>query len=593
MVSIPLMSIEPKTVKYREVPYRSTEARKEGHSCCRAGTKNTASGQTRNLLSRTVESSQSPRQSDSVQSNQVIHAHAPYDGPTQRQLAARQSLAKELPRFSGDPAEWPIFISKYRYTTEACGFSEGENMLRLQRCLTGPALEAVRSRLVLPAAVPQVMETHRMRFGRPELLINALLRRVRDIPAPKSDRLDQLIDFGMAVQALSDHIEAANERAHLSNPALLQELVTKLPADQPFESEVKRSNPRDRPKGKGFVNSHAVETPRSGESTREPQDPSKHFDCTHCNKSGHRLRDCAAFKQLHVDDRWRRIRSLGLCQNCLFNHGRRACRGRKPCNIEDCQFRHHPLLHSTRTLSKSLTSGVGEHHTHRHSSSSTLFRIIPVTLHGILGSIDTYAFLDEGSDLTLVESDLAISLGVKGTPRPLCLRWTGNTSRIEKGSQQITFEISGIGQCKRHRLLNARTVDNLGLPSQSFCMEEAVKMHKHLNGIPLSSYQNAVPKILIGVDNLRLALPLKVQEGDGMAPVAVKTRLGWCVYGPRGRKNLGYNFHICECSCDETLHGAVKDFFAIESVGAESVIIPRTNEDMDYGSNYSVQEWTL
>lgn len=177
---------------------------------------------------RAVESSQTPRQSDSVQHNPTIPNHE-LVRPTQQQLAARQSLAKELPRFSGDPAEWPIFISSYRYTTEACGFSDGENMLRLQRCLSGPALETVRSRLVLPAAVPQVIETLRMRFGRPELLINALLRKVREIPAPRSDKLEGLIDFGMAVQALCDHIEAANERAHLSNPSLLQELWQSFP----------------------------------------------------------------------------------------------------------------------------------------------------------------------------------------------------------------------------------------------------------------------------------------------------------------------------------------------------------------------------
>ncbi|XP_062538743.1 uncharacterized protein LOC134207018 [Armigeres subalbatus] len=572
--------------------------------------------QTRNLPSRTVESSLSPRQSESVQRNQVIPQLDPAR-PTQQQLAARQSLAKELPRFTGDPAEWPIFISNYRYTSEACGFSDGENMLRLQRCLSGPALETVRSRLVLPAAVPQVIETLRMRFGRPELLINALLRKVREIPAPRSDRLEGLIEFGMAVQALCDHIEAADERAHLSNPSLLQELVAKLPGDQrmmwagykrgfqcvdlktfgdymatvvrdatsvvTFEPEVKRSSVRDRPKNKGFVNSHATEASAKPEdSLREHKEMPKHFDCTHCNKSGHRVRDCNAFKQLHVDDRWRRVRSLGLCQNCLFSHGRRACRGRKLCDIGGCQFRHHPLLHSSRGPPKpsELTMQIAENHTHRHLASSTLFRIIPVTVHGSKGSIDTFAFLDEGSDLTLVESDLVTSLGVKGNTLPLCLRWTGNTSRVEKGSQQISIEIAGIGQQKRHKLLNARTVNNLGLPAQSFQIEEAAQLHKHLKGIPITSYQNAVPKILIGVDNLRLALPLKVREGEGSAPVAVKTRLGWCVYGPRGNsKQESYSFHVCECSCDEALHEAVKEFFAVEGVGARPTEIALTKEE--------------
>ncbi|XP_062700056.1 uncharacterized protein LOC134284792, partial [Aedes albopictus] len=568
--------------------------------------------QTRNLHSRAVDSSLPPRH---LSNSQAI-PHPDPVRPTQQQLAARQSLAKELPRFTGDPTEWPIFISNYRYTTDACGYTDGENMLRLQRSLSGPALETVRCRLVLPAAVPQVIETLRLRFGRPELLINALLRKVREIPAPKSDRLEGLIDFGMAVQALCDHIEAANERAHLSNPSLLQELVAKLPADQrmmwagykrgfqdvnlrtfgdymaavvrdatsvtTFEPEQKRINARDRPKHKGFVNSHATETAGTRDSSHDSKETPKQFNCAHCNKSGHRLRDCNAFTQLKVDDRWRRIRELKLCQSCLFSHGRRACRIRKVCEIDGCQYSHHKLLHSSAGPPKPSAPQiqVAEHHTHRQPTSSTLFRIIPVTLHGVSGSIDTFAFLDEGSDMTLVENDLVTSLGIQGTPLPLCLRWTGNTSRTEKGSQQVTIEIAGMGQKKRHKLLNARTVNNLGLPSQTFRMDEAERIHQHLKGIPVSSYENVVPRILIGIDNLRLAVPLKVREGEGTAPVAVKTRLGWCVYGPQGCNNReSYSFHICECSCDDTLHEAVKEFFAVEAAGAGPVDIPLTLEE--------------
>ncbi|XP_055549309.1 uncharacterized protein LOC129732445 [Wyeomyia smithii] len=236
-------------------------------------------------------------------------------GPTSQQIAARQSLARDLPQFAGDPAEWPIFISNYEYTTAACGYTHGENMLRLQRCLKGPAMETVRSRLVLPAAVPQVIEALRRRYGRPELLINALLEKVRKIPAPKADRLEGLIEYGMAVQALCDHIEAANEHVHLSNPMLLQELVGKLPADQKLmwaahkrhhgnvdlktlsnymdnvvsdassvvmlDSESFRC--KDKLKPRGYVNSH------SGASLEQSVAVTKQVECNFCGKIGHRL----------------------------------------------------------------------------------------------------------------------------------------------------------------------------------------------------------------------------------------------------------------------------------------------------------------
>lgn len=83
---------------------------------------------------------------------------------------------------------------------------------------------------MMPAGVPHVIKTLQMRFGRPELIIHFLLDRVRHVPAPKPERLDTLIDFGLAVENLVVHLQAAKQENHLTNPVLLQELVMKLPA---------------------------------------------------------------------------------------------------------------------------------------------------------------------------------------------------------------------------------------------------------------------------------------------------------------------------------------------------------------------------
>lgn len=77
-------------------------------------------------------------------------------------------MPKELPVFSGNSEEWPMFFSAFNTSTEACGYSNVENLGRLQRCLKGGALEAVRSRLLLPTSVPQVMQTLQLLYGRLE-----------------------------------------------------------------------------------------------------------------------------------------------------------------------------------------------------------------------------------------------------------------------------------------------------------------------------------------------------------------------------------------------------------------------------------------
>lgn len=136
-------------------------------------------------------------------------------GPSAVQIAARQVMPRELPKFNGDPEGWPMFRSAFYNTTQACGYSHAENLARLQRSLDGPALVAVKSRLLLPESVPQVVDTLERLYGRPEILIHSLLRKLRDVPAPKTENLRTIIDFGLAVQNLVDHMTIAKLTEHL------------------------------------------------------------------------------------------------------------------------------------------------------------------------------------------------------------------------------------------------------------------------------------------------------------------------------------------------------------------------------------------
>ncbi|XP_055633624.1 uncharacterized protein LOC129773970 [Toxorhynchites rutilus septentrionalis] len=283
-------------------------------------------------------------------------------GPTPEQLAARQVLPKELPPFSGNPEDWPLFISSFNNSNDACGFTHAENLMRLQRCLRGPALDAVRSRLLLPNSVPQVISTLQTLYGRPEILVYALLKKVREVPAPKSERLETLIGFGMAVQNLCDHLQAGEQEAHLNNPTLLFELVDKLPSNLKLDwAMVKRQQPganlrtfasymstivsaatevtltvdtkipHHRMKEKNYCNSHSAEATTS-DSHPKPVDNSFGIkQCLICKDSQHRVKSCDSFKKLTVDERWKLVQKLSLCRICLFSHGRRPCRSKERC----------------------------------------------------------------------------------------------------------------------------------------------------------------------------------------------------------------------------------------------------------------------
>ncbi|XP_058448642.1 uncharacterized protein LOC131428613 [Malaya genurostris] len=172
-----------------------------------------------------------------------------------------------------------------------------------------------------------------------------------------------------------------------------------------------------------------------------------------------------------------------------------------------------------------------------------------VTIHGNGKQVHTYAFLDDGSNSTLLECNISSALGIKGPTDGFCLSWTGNITREEKESQRISVVIHGNG--KKFKLHNVRTVQNLHLPAQTLDYEELSYTFPHLKGLPIQSYTNAVPGVIIGIEHIRLLTALRTREGNNNEPVATKTRLGWCIFGKSSQNSNvmeQLNVHIDESS---------------------------------------------
>ncbi|XP_055634214.1 uncharacterized protein LOC129774494 [Toxorhynchites rutilus septentrionalis] len=483
-------------------------------------------------------------------------------GPTKAQLSARQFLSKKLPVFSGKLEDWPMFICSYETSSEACGFSNVENLARLQECLKGQALEAVRSRLLLPDAVPQIIETLRMLYGRPEHLLNMLLVKVRKALPPRADRLITFINFGMIVQQLADHLEATKLTSHLLNPMLIQEITEKLPASTQLEwvryrrrdrvvtirtlanflsaivkdaSEVTsyceapvvvdHANRKSRGKDKeheGFLHAHCGQ-----ENANKTQAPRVRKPCMICDRTDHRVRNCVAFRNLSVPHRLEAVRKWKLCSMCLNEHGNARCKLNFRCNVGTCREPHHPLLHAAGPESG---SNCNFHSFQR--KQSVIFRMIPVTLHWGNHTVNTVAFLDEGSSYTLVEKSVASALRTNGVTQPLRVTWTAGMSRLERDSQKVELYISARGSSRRFHIKAAHTVDNLRLPQSTLALTEVVKQYPHLQDLSVVDFQHTVPQILIGLKDVHLCAPLESRIGKAEEPIAVRSKLGWTIFGP-------------------------------------------------------------
>lgn len=101
----------------------------------------------------------------------------------------------ELPEFSGDPQDWPLFIKMFENSTKKYDVSQEHNLRRLRKYLTGKARELVHSLLVLPESVPEVIDNLQMRFGRPDRIIRQLRDEIKVAASVTDDNLETLIDF--------------------------------------------------------------------------------------------------------------------------------------------------------------------------------------------------------------------------------------------------------------------------------------------------------------------------------------------------------------------------------------------------------------
>ncbi|XP_062557552.1 uncharacterized protein LOC134222417 [Armigeres subalbatus] len=351
-----------------------------------------------------------------------------------------------------------------------------------------------------------------------------------------------------------------------------------------------QNEPRRIRKDDGFLNAHTETAPKQSEC--KVYSPDSSGMCIICQGCCESVDVCKHFLTLDHPSRWNLLREHKLCRCCLGRH-QGPCRLNRNCGKNGCAFKHHRLLHNDakdhrtssvnaiasrhETANHAITQSDTVHtcNTHRANSKSVLFQYIPVILHNRGIEIRTYAFLDLGSSVTLLEESLASKLQLKGRDYPLCLRWTGDACRYEDSATIVELDISGTrSEMNTHRLTDVFTVKELKLPCQSLPFKTISKNYVHLQGIPVDSYSNIRPRILIGMNNARVAHPIECKEGKEDEPLAAKTRLGWMVFGTcvstdsLTSTNIPHSFHMCHHVTDDVeLNSAVKNYFAMESLG--------------------------
>ena len=230
----------------------------------------------------------------------------------------------------------------------------------------------------------------------------------------------------------------------------------------------------------------------------------------------------------------------------------KKCRRAKICGVEGCQRRHHPLLHSSSEPASST-----EHEAHAAdpvaeaspgnnvtsvSATNSVFssasscrvglQVVPVGVSTPYGSrvIETYAFLDSGSNVTMCLNSLTEDLGAESTPVEFTLS-TVHGSQSRKG-QQLCLEVVGLTTDRDVRLEKVWTTDTLPVTQRSIPTKKEVHHWPHLKGVDIADLVDKKVSLLIGSDTLEALCPLEVRSGKIGQPHAVPTLLGWTIMGP-------------------------------------------------------------
>ena len=268
--------------------------------------------------------------------------------------------------------------------------------------------------------------------------------------------------------------------------------------------------------------------------------------CVYC-QGAHALESCDNLFKLPFYERTDVLKVKGFCFSCLlYGHHRRDCRNKARCR--HCNGRHPSVLHvdghiprrvdvtgnfnrpsvASPTSDEKVTSQA-ERHTGAGEEDVTL-AIVPVKvkLRDSSRCVDTYAFLDSGSNVSFCTESLMQKLGCRGKRRQMKLNTMGDSHTM------YTYEINNLEVCDLSLQSTVRIpaiYSKSSLPVSHRHIPTSDDIHKfpHLADIDLPSINSGID-LLIGNNIADAYTPLEVRVGPSGTPYASRTRLGWVAW---------------------------------------------------------------
>ena len=169
-----------------------------------------------------------------------------------------------------------------------------------------------------------------------------------------------------------------------------------------------------------------------------------------------------------------------------------------------------------------------------HASAAGL-ALLPVKVKapGLDKIVETYAFLDNGSNTSFCSEGLIEELGINGRATTLSLTTMESKNTSIKCSA-VDLEVMDLKEETLVELPHVFTRPHLPVTVENAANQGDVDRWPHLAGIKISKIDANVG-LLIGNDAPKILQPKEVRESSHNGPYATRTVFGWVINGPLGR----------------------------------------------------------
>lgn len=361
----------------------------------------------------------------------------------------------KIDTFTGeDPTQWLSYYTKYKTMVHDKQWDISYKFDILRQSLAGEAARQIKDLEVTEANYQKAVDMLYTRWHNTKLLAFAHLEKIFSFPPinqATTDKLLSLVDtmrsniralesLGREVDGFNDILvywvlkrldpETKRKCDEMTSVREIPRLETLLTFIESIAQVLRLSSASTSSTNK-FTNKGS--TGKSFANTVKPEDKKpKQRNCALCNATDHQLTNCKAFKELSVSNRRDKIKSLGLCFNCLaYGHRVESCRS---SFCRNCQSSHHTLLCQTQQQ-----AGTQPTKPIRSSARDTLhvacgyptvhYNLLPTAIVLVRNSqgdwIPGRALLDSGSQFNIITERFRQLLGIKRKRENVRVQTTG------------------------------------------------------------------------------------------------------------------------------------------------------------------------